>query len=411
MPENHYANRPPRTPPPLNEANADLDIDREVRLHLYRRLQELRQVGDRLHRLFLENLVRGTSHLSLGMEAVSAGFGAAMRDDDYSLASYRGHAHTLSRGASMEGVIAELLGRDNGLMRGKGGSMHLVDVNNGMLGSYGIVGSHLPIANGAAWSAQLRGSDQVTVCFFGDGGTNIGAFHEALNLAAVWKLPVVFVCENNLYKEYTTIDLVTDVEHPSVIEPASLLEKAGMGVVRVPVDPKGLLAPDALLAAVAPDTRLVSLVWANNETGGVQPMEEIALALKARGIPLHVDATQAVGKWPIDLGRVPVDYLSCSAHKLNGPKGTGCLVAREGSPLQPLISGGPQERRMRGGTENVAGIVGFGEACALATAELDSRITDYASLRDRLWEGLQANAGAVRRNGCCLLYTSDAADE
>ena len=221
MPENHYANRPPRTPPPLNEANADLDIDREVRLHLYRRLQELRQVGDRLHRRFLENRVRGTSHLSLGMEAVSAGFGAAMRDDDYSLASYRGHAHTLRRGASMEGVIAELLGRDNGLMRGKGGSMHLVDVDNGMLGSYGIVGSHLPIANGAAWSAQLRGSDQVTVCFFGDGGTNIGAFHEALNLAAVWKLPVVFVCENNLYMEYTPIDLVTAVEHPAASRASS----------------------------------------------------------------------------------------------------------------------------------------------------------------------------------------------
>ena len=149
------------------------------------------------------------------MEAVSAGFGAAMRDDDYSLATYRGHAHTLSRGASMEGVIAELLGRDNGLMRGKGGSMHLVDVENGMLGSYGIVGSNLPIANGAAWSAQLRGSDQVTVCFFGDGGANIGAFHEALNLAAVWELPVVFVCENNLYMEYTPIDLVTAVEHPA----------------------------------------------------------------------------------------------------------------------------------------------------------------------------------------------------
>ena len=115
----------------------------------------------------------------------------------------------------MEGVIAELLGRDNGLMRGKGGSMHLVDVDNGMLGSYGIVGSHLPIANGAAWSAQLRGSDQVTVCFFGDGGTNIGAFHEALNLAAVWELPVVFVCENNLYMEYTPIGDVTAVEHPA----------------------------------------------------------------------------------------------------------------------------------------------------------------------------------------------------
>jgi cysteine desulfurase len=160
-----------------------------------------------------------------------------------------------------------------------------------------------------------------------------------------------------------------------------------------------LLDPEAVFEAVQSDTVLVSLVWANNETGVVQPMEEIAEGLKSRGVPLHVDATQAVGKWPVDLGRVPADYLSCSAHKLNGPKGSGCLVAGEGSPLQPLISGGPQERRMRGGTENVAGIVGFGRACALASGELGGRMAEYAQLRDRLWEGLSTRVGGVRRNG------------
>jgi len=130
-------------------------------------------------------------------------------------ATYRGHAHTLSKGASMEGVLAELLGRENGLMGGKGGSMHLSDVDRGMMGSYAIIGSHLTLANGTAWSSQLRGSGQVTVCFFGDGTTNIGAFHEALNLAAIWDLPVVFVCENNLYMEYTPIDYITAVDHPA----------------------------------------------------------------------------------------------------------------------------------------------------------------------------------------------------
>lgn len=115
----------------------------------------------------------------------------------------------------MAGVMGELLGRASGVCGGKGGSMHLTSVEHGVMGSYAIIGAHLPIANGAAWSAQARGSGQVAVCFFGDGTTNIGAFHEALNLAKVWNLPVVFVCENNLYMEYTAIGEVTAVEHPA----------------------------------------------------------------------------------------------------------------------------------------------------------------------------------------------------
>ena len=193
----------------------DIDIDRDTRLLLYRLLLDIRLVEKRAYDLFLQNLVKGTSHLSLGQEAVAAGFAAAMRKDDYTYCTYRGHAHTLARGASMSGVLGELMGRDCGLMRGKGGSMHLTSVENGAMGSYAIVGAHLPVAAGAAWSAQYRGTDQVAVCFFGDGGANIGAFHEALNFASVWKLPVVFVCENNLYMEYTPIRSVTAVEHPA----------------------------------------------------------------------------------------------------------------------------------------------------------------------------------------------------
>jgi len=138
-----------------------------------------------------------------------------MRPDDYTFVTYRGHAHVLARGTPMTPVMAELLGRENGLMHGKGGSMHLLDVSRGVLGSYAIIGAQLVIANGSAWSAQYRGSGQVTVCFFGDGTTNIGAFHEALNLAAVWALPVVFVCENNGYMEYTPIESVTAVKRPA----------------------------------------------------------------------------------------------------------------------------------------------------------------------------------------------------
>jgi pyruvate dehydrogenase E1 component alpha subunit len=163
----------------------------------------------------MRQLVKGTSHLSLGMEAISAGFGTAMRSDDLTFATYRGHAHTLARGVPMTPVLAELLGRANGLMGGKGGSLHLTSVEHGVLGSYAIIGAHLTIANGAAWSAQYRNSGQVVVCFFGDGTTNIGAFHEALNYAVVFRLPVVFVCENNLYMEYTAIADVTAVAHPA----------------------------------------------------------------------------------------------------------------------------------------------------------------------------------------------------
>jgi len=163
----------------------------------------------------MQNLVKGTSHLSLGMEAVAAGFGEAMAAEDYTFATYRGHAHTLARGTSMAAVMGELLGREIGLMHGKGGSMHLTDVSRGVMGSYAIVGAHLAIALGAGWSAQYLEQPRVTVVFFGDGATNIGAFHEALNLAVVWKLPVVFVCENNLYMEYTPIAAVTAVAHPA----------------------------------------------------------------------------------------------------------------------------------------------------------------------------------------------------
>src|SRR5271154_2607029 len=191
------------------------DIGLEHRLELFRLQVEIRDCEKRAHDLFFQNLVKGTSHLSIGQEAVAAGFGVAMRKGDKSFCTYRGHAHTLARGASMEGMLGELMLRDIGLMRGKGGSMHLTSVEHGVFGSYAIVGAHLPIACGAAWRAQYLGEKDVAVCFFGDGTTNIGAFHEALNFAAVWKLPVVFVCENNLYMEYTPIGEVTAVEHPA----------------------------------------------------------------------------------------------------------------------------------------------------------------------------------------------------
>jgi acetoin:2,6-dichlorophenolindophenol oxidoreductase subunit alpha len=189
--------------------------DPETGLRIYRTMVECRQFETRAQELFFEGLVRGTTHLGIGQEAVAAGFAAAINDDDYTFCTYRGHNHTLARGVPMAPIFAELFGRSTGLLGGKGGSMHLTSVEHGVMGSYAIVGAHLPIALGAAWSAQYRRSGQVALCFFGDGTTNIGAFHEALNLAVVWKAPVVFVCENNQYMEYTPIGAVTAVARPA----------------------------------------------------------------------------------------------------------------------------------------------------------------------------------------------------
>jgi pyruvate dehydrogenase E1 component alpha subunit len=197
------------------EADRADDIGEAKRLELYRLQVLIREAEQRAFDLFLQNLVKGTSHLSLGQEAVAAGCAAAMQPKDLSFCTYRGHAHTLARGVPVEKVLGELMGRDNGLMRGKGGSMHLTSVEHGVMGSYAIIGAHLPIACGAAWRAQYKQQSDVSTCFFGDGTTNIGAFHEALNFAVIWKLPVVFVCENNLYMEYTPISEVTAVPSPA----------------------------------------------------------------------------------------------------------------------------------------------------------------------------------------------------
>jgi TPP-dependent pyruvate/acetoin dehydrogenase alpha subunit len=199
-------------------------------LRLYELQFRMRMFEQRCQELYFDGLIHGTMHLGTGQEAIAAGFGAAMRPDDYSFCYGRGHDHVLARGASMAGMLAEMMDRAGGSAGAKGGSMHLTSVEHGAMGSYAIVGAHLPIACGAAWSAQVRGSGQVAVCFFGDGATNIGAFHEALNIAAVWKLPVVFVCENNMYMEYTPIASVTAVPHPADDR------AAGYGLERIVID-------------------------------------------------------------------------------------------------------------------------------------------------------------------------------
>jgi acetoin:2,6-dichlorophenolindophenol oxidoreductase subunit alpha len=203
------------TPASGGRTEPGAEPDRAHGLALYTSMLRMRLFEQKVQSLWAQGLFRGPFHLAVGQEAIPAGFAAAMRPDDCMLSTYRGHADVVSRGVPLEALMAELFGRATGVAGGKGGSMHLLSVAHRHYGSYCIIGAHLPIACGVAWSARLRGTNQVTVCFFGDGTTNIGAFHEALNLAAIWKLPVVFVCNNNQYMEYTPIGEVTAVGRPA----------------------------------------------------------------------------------------------------------------------------------------------------------------------------------------------------
>ena len=175
----------------------------------------IRRFLEKVDGLYRQGQIHGPVHLGLGQEAIAVGAASALRPDDHSIGTYRGHAHALARGAAPEAVLRELLGRQGGICGGKGGSMHITSVKDGYYGSYAIVGAHLPVACGLAWASRIKRTEQVTLCFFGDGAVNIGAFHEAVNLAAVWRLPVIFICENNQYMEYTPISTMIPVARPA----------------------------------------------------------------------------------------------------------------------------------------------------------------------------------------------------
>jgi TPP-dependent pyruvate/acetoin dehydrogenase alpha subunit len=184
----------------------------EQQLDWLRSMWEIRYFEEECHRLFAQGLVRGSTHLCQGQEGVVVGACRALRVTDTMACTYRGHGAVLAKGAPLDRAFGEILGKAGGLCGGKGGSMHLTDMTVGALGSFAIIGAHLPIVLGAAFAAQYDGGDGVSVCFFGDGSTNIGAFHESLNMAAVWKLPAIFICENNLYGEYSPIATTTPIE-------------------------------------------------------------------------------------------------------------------------------------------------------------------------------------------------------
>jgi acetoin:2,6-dichlorophenolindophenol oxidoreductase subunit alpha len=188
------------------------DRHSETRLGWLQAMYEIRFFEEEVQVLFTQGLVGGSTHLCQGQEAVCVGACHALQDGDTMTCTYRGHGAVLAMGAPLDRTFGEILGRAGGLCSGKGGSMHLTDASVGALGSFAIVGAHLPIANGLALAESYLETGRVTVCFFGDGTTNIGAFHEALNLAQIWRLPAIFVCENNLYGEYSPIARTTPIE-------------------------------------------------------------------------------------------------------------------------------------------------------------------------------------------------------
>jgi pyruvate dehydrogenase E1 component alpha subunit len=214
----------------------------DIMLDLYTRMLRIRRFEEQVGALFGQGQLPGFVHLYIGEEAVGAGVCAALRDDDYIVSTHRGHGHVLAKGGDMNHTMAELFGKATGYCKGKGGSMHIADFSIGMLGACGIVGGGIPVAVGAGLSAWYRGSEQVAVSFFGDGAANEGSFHESLNLASVLKLPVIFVCENNQYGEFTPATQAMNIR--DIADRA-----AGYGIPGVIVD-----GTDALAVFAATET-------------------------------------------------------------------------------------------------------------------------------------------------------------
>ena len=186
-------------------ANTSTTLGKETLLWMYETMVLIRKFEESSRREADAGKLRGM-HSSIGQEAVPTGISAHLRDDDYALGTHRSHHHCIAKGVDLNEMMAELLGKATGTNKGKGGTMHIADINKGMLGANGVVGSNIPVAVGAALSAKIKGNDSVSVVYFGDGAANQGSLHEAMNLASIWKLPVIFVCENNRYAESTPFE-------------------------------------------------------------------------------------------------------------------------------------------------------------------------------------------------------------
>ena len=189
------------------------NLTKDELVEFYRKMLEIRFFEEKVFELYAQNLVPGTIHLYAGEEAVAVGVCSNLTQDDYITSTHRGHGHCIAKGADLKRTMAEILGKKTGYCKGKGGSMHIADFTIGMLGATAVVGAGLPIAVGAGLSVKLRKTDQVVACFFGEGASNQGTFHESINMASVWALPVIFVCENNLYAMGTRQSRVMNIQN------------------------------------------------------------------------------------------------------------------------------------------------------------------------------------------------------
>jgi len=210
-------------------------IQKEKLLWMFRTMVRIRRFEERVVREFADGNIPGSVHVYIGEEAVATGAIAHLKKEDYIMSTHRGHGHLIAKGGETDKMMAELFAKKTGYCLGKGGSMHIANLDIGMLGAAGIVGSGIPIATGAGLSAKMRGTDQVTLSFFGDGASNIGRFHEAINLASVWSLPVVYICENNLWA--VSVPTSTSLNIPNIADRA-----AGYGIPGVVVDGMDVLA-------------------------------------------------------------------------------------------------------------------------------------------------------------------------
>ena len=191
------------------------ELPREKLAWMLQKMCEVRYFEEKAEELYIRGLVHGTMHLSIGQEASAVGSASALRPDDLIIHHHRGHGHTIAKGADITLMMAEFLGKEPGYCRGRGGSMHIADIPGGNLGATGVVGSGIPTAVGIALALQMHRSNQVLLCFFGDGAANLGEFHESLNMASIWKLPVVFICENNQYGMSMSVRRSMNIEHIS----------------------------------------------------------------------------------------------------------------------------------------------------------------------------------------------------
>jgi pyruvate dehydrogenase E1 component alpha subunit len=197
----------------LRTAKIPPHITDDKLVQLYKEMWLIRYFDEKVDQFFAKGMIHGTTHLCVGQEASSAGAIAALQETDKITSTHRGHGHCISKGADVNRMMAELFGRETGYCKGKGGSMHIADLDKGNLGANGIVGGGIPLAVGAALTSKMKNEGYVVLCFFGDGASNEGSFHEALNLAAIWSLPVVFICENNQYGMSGPVNEMTNIEH------------------------------------------------------------------------------------------------------------------------------------------------------------------------------------------------------